>query len=468
MNKKWFGASFILMFCICALAFTYDVNSETISREKITSTEVKSEQIDIGIELEKEIKEGESFTSSITIPIAKIEQIDNKIRAWAIDREDKFFSEIKDREQSLSKYAEAQFVIEPIVKQVKKDFLTYEFHVQYFIEDSFLETNYQYSDITSFVVHKKKEEFVNLQDVIQIPENEDENEFARFLQTIPDGKQKDQLQTMEIQSVDSLQWLLNDKNIEFLTGDSANKENKNEMDRVFVEYRKLEKHLTDSYKKQFIPKKKKKKPEQTKKKETNKKLVALTFDDGPDDEVTPKILETLDSYNIPGTFFMLARSVEKHPELAKEVAKQGHEIANHTETHINLNTVKRSRIDQEIVQSKKIIEKTTGVSPTLFRPPYGEYNNTVLELANKSQQKIIMWSVDTLDWQHKNKKKTIDIVMRDTKPQSIILMHDIHKTTADALPDLIEKLQKEGFEFVTTSELIEHLEPAANGVYYGR
>src|SRR5699024_9415798 len=154
--------------CICALAFTYDVNSETISREKITSTEVKSEQIDIGIELEKEIKEGESFTSSITIPIAKIEQIDNKIRAWAIDREDKFFSEIKDREQSLSKYAEAQFVIEPIVKQVKKDFLTYEFHVQYFIEDSFLETNYQYSDITSFVVHKKKEEFVNLQDVIQI------------------------------------------------------------------------------------------------------------------------------------------------------------------------------------------------------------------------------------------------------------------------------------------------------------
>src|SRR5690625_419726 len=117
---------------------------------------------------------------------------------------------------------------------------------------------------------------------------------------------------------------------------------------------------------------------------------------------------------------MLTKNAKKFPDIAKQVAKEGHEIANHSETHINLNTVRRSRIENEVVQSKKQLEKITGVEPVLFRPPYGEYNSAVIELAKKSDQKIIMWSVDTLDWQHKNKKRTVDIVMRDTKDLSII------------------------------------------------
>src|SRR5699024_2908858 len=115
-------------------------------------------------------------------------------------------------------------------------------------------------------------------------------------------------------------------------------------------------------------------------------------------------------------------SAEKYPDIAKQVAKEGHEIANHSETHINLNTVKKSRITNEVAQSKTQLESITGVEPKIFRPPYGEYNSSVMEIAKKSNQEIIMWSVDTLDWQHKNKNKTVDIVMRDTKPLSIILM----------------------------------------------
>src|SRR5699024_7923486 len=119
---KWFFAAFILLFVISAIAFSYDVNSETISREKIMTTEILSEEIDIGIELEKEIKEGKAFTSSITIPITNIQSIDETMKLWAIEQEDLFFLNIKSIEPPLSKYAKANFIIEPIVKRVKNDY----------------------------------------------------------------------------------------------------------------------------------------------------------------------------------------------------------------------------------------------------------------------------------------------------------------------------------------------------------
>lgn len=456
-------ATFVLLFILSALAFNYDVNSETISREKITSTEIDSEEIDIGIELEKETKEGESFTSSITIPVSQIDKIDQQVKEWAIKQEDLFFYKTQTIDPPLSKYSKAHFAIEPIVKRVKKDFLTYEMHVQYYIEDEFNETKQHYTDITSFVINSNKGDFVKLSDVIDIPDDKNKTEFENFLSTIPKGKQKKTLKSSELETTESIQWVLNDKSIEFLV---ENNNSKNKVDRTFVEFKKLEKHLTDSYKKKFIPKKKKKK--KPKKKEDNRKMIALTFDDGPDKKVTPRILKTLNKYDVKATFFMLGRSVNNYPEIAKDVAKQGHEIANHSITHANLNKSTKSHIENEMIQSKKIIKDATGVAPKLFRPPYGEYNGVVIDKANQSDQKVIMWSIDTLDWQHKDVNKTVAITMEQAKKDSIVLMHDIHDTTADALPKLIESLQSEGFEFVTTSELLESLDPASNGVYYGR
>lgn len=465
MDKKWIFISFILLFVISAFLFTYDLNSEAISREKVTSTEIKSKEIDIGIELEKERKKGDAFSTSITIPVADIDTIDNEIKRWSIEQEDLFFEEIKKMEPPLSKQASANFVIEPIVKRVKKDFLTYEMHVQYYIEDEFNELEHNVTDVSSFVVNSKDESFVDLDDIINIPDIKNKSEFTRFLATIPDGKEKERLQTIDIKTIEPLQWLLNEKSIEFLIDSDKNK---NEVDRTFVEFTKLDKHLTKPYKKQFIPKKKKKKAEKVKKAQTNKKLIALTFDDGPDKKVTPRILDTLKENNVKATFFMLGKNVRNYPDIAKEVVNQGHEVANHSETHANLNKTKKSQIEKEVIQTKKIIEKATGISPTLFRPPYGEYNSAVLDFANKSDQKVIMWSVDTLDWKHKNKNQIVNLAMQGSKSESIILMHDIHSTTADALPKLINNLQNEDFEFVTVSELIKHLNPASNGVYYGR
>src|SRR5699024_8804682 len=112
--------------------------------------------------------------------------------------------------------------------------------------------------------------------------------------------------------------------------------------------------------------------------------------------------------------------------------------------------------------------EATGVVPKLFRPPYGEYNESVIKASATSDQTVVMWSVDTLDWKHKDKNKVIDITMTNSSAKSIVLLHDIHASTADILPSIIEKMQSEGYEFVTTSELIKHIEPQSNGVYYGK
>ncbi|HZW69155.1 MAG TPA: polysaccharide deacetylase family protein, partial [Pseudogracilibacillus sp.] len=173
-------------------------------------------------------------------------------------------------------------------------------------------------------------------------------------------------------------------------------------------------------------------------------------------------------HNVKATFFMLGKSINRFPEVAKQVADEGHEIANHSITHANLNKAKKSEIQKEVIDSKKIIQEVTGIEPKLFRPPYGEYNDAVIKAANASDQTIVMWSVDTLDWKHKDKNKVINLTMTKSTAKSIVLLHDIHESTADALPGIIEKMQKEGFEFVTTSELIKHLEAQANGVYYGK
>lgn len=465
MIKNLSISSAILLLTIGLFIFLININSETIAREKITSTKIKSEEIDIGIELEREIKEGKSFTSSITIPIANIENIDEHLKEWAIKQEDQFFSYIKQADPKLSKQAEAQFTIEPIVKRIKKDYLTYEMHVKYDIRDSYTETDKQTNNITTFVVDTKNGVFLSLNDVIIVPDIKNKSEFTRFLSTIPDGEEKTALEILDNKTIDSLNWLLADKHIEFIIDSADNQDKEN---RVVVPYSKLAKHINKPYKKQFVPKKKKKKKVKTNVQEADRKLIALTFDDGPDADVTPRILETLKKYNIKATFFMLGKSVNSFPEIAKQVADEGHEIANHSISHANLNTINQNAIRKEVIESKNIIHKATGVEPKLFRPPYGEYNETVIKASKTSDQTVIMWSVDGLDWKHKEKNKVINITTANLSANSIVLLHDIHATTADALPTIIEKMQSEGFEFVTTSELIKHIEPQSNGVYYGK
>ncbi|MDW0118430.1 polysaccharide deacetylase family protein [Sporosarcina thermotolerans] len=183
---------------------------------------------------------------------------------------------------------------------------------------------------------------------------------------------------------------------------------------------------------------------------TNGKKVALTFDDGPDPKVTIQILNILEKHNAKATFFMLGSRVEYYPELTKEIFDAGHELAGHTWNHADLTKLTPERIAKEINDTSAIIEEVTGAKVKAYRPPYGAVNEKVRK---QSDLPIILWDVDTRDWEHRNSQKLIQNVKQNTKDGSIILMHDIHQSTADGLDAILTFLEDEGYQFVTVSDL---------------
>ncbi|MFJ7936307.1 polysaccharide deacetylase family protein [Sporosarcina sp. NPDC096371] len=180
------------------------------------------------------------------------------------------------------------------------------------------------------------------------------------------------------------------------------------------------------------------------------KRVALTFDDGPDPIVTMQVLATLAKYDAKATFFMLGNRVEYYPEIAKKVQEAGHELGNHSWTHPNLTKASAEKIQSEINATSAIIETITGQKATVFRPPYGAVNDTVRGQTNLP---VILWDVDTLDWQHRDPNQLLTNVKSTTKDGSTILMHDIHQSTADGLDAVLAYLQSEGYTFVKFSDL---------------
>ncbi|MFD1705160.1 polysaccharide deacetylase family protein [Siminovitchia sediminis] len=197
------------------------------------------------------------------------------------------------------------------------------------------------------------------------------------------------------------------------------------------------------------------------------KYVALTFDDGPKPEVTPGILETLKKHQAKATFFMLGKQVNNHPELARKVVEEGHEIGNHSKSHPNLAKLGPSQIKAEMEYTKKKIEEATGVTPYLIRPPYGAYNDYLIQYAKDHGSPVILWSVDSLDWKIRNAWSVKYKIENGISPGGIVLMHDIHSTTADALPHLLSQLAKEGYQFVTVSQLLQWQEQTGTGPHFG-
>ncbi|MFJ5788482.1 polysaccharide deacetylase family protein [Lysinibacillus sp. NPDC097162] len=184
------------------------------------------------------------------------------------------------------------------------------------------------------------------------------------------------------------------------------------------------------------------------------KYIALTFDDGPSSKVTPRVLQTLKQHDAKATFFMLGNRVEMYPHIAAQVAAEGHEIANHTFSHPNLKKMTHKEMIEEIDKTNNIIEMATGITSTLFRPPYGVYNQDILNYTASNNYTTILWSVDSLDWKNRNPTTIKKEILSNVTNRSVVLMHDIHTATAEALPELLMTLKKDGYEFVTVSELL--------------
>lgn len=197
--------------------------------------------------------------------------------------------------------------------------------------------------------------------------------------------------------------------------------------------------------------------------ERHKKVVALTFDDGPNPTTTPQALDILKKYKAKATFFMVGKAVAGNEEIIKRVLKEGHAVGNHSWDHPVLTNLTVDQAQQEINSTTDALQKAGVKKVHLMRPPYGAINQTI---QNSVDQSFILWDIDSLDWKNRNTASIMSEVKK-TQPGSIILMHDIHQTTIDALPTVIEYLQSQGFELVTVDELMgENLE--LHKAYYSR
>lgn len=182
------------------------------------------------------------------------------------------------------------------------------------------------------------------------------------------------------------------------------------------------------------------------------KLVCFTFDDGPYAPVTNKILDVLEKYNGRATFFVVGDRAATYSDEIERASKMGCEIGTHTYSHVNLNTLSVPEMQEEIRKSCDAISKYSGKKVKVLRPPEGAANETVKANVNMP---MVLWSVDSRDWDYRNADRDYQTVMDNVFDGSIVLMHDLYPATADAVARIIPELAKQGYKFVTFSELMK-------------
>lgn len=191
---------------------------------------------------------------------------------------------------------------------------------------------------------------------------------------------------------------------------------------------------------------------------TDSMKIALTFDDGPHPKQTERILRILDDYGVRATFFMVGINVLNYPEAARSVIERGHEVGNHTFSHRHVGCLDESALIEELGRCEDALEELCEYRPHLFRPPEGKVNSFVEHCSELGDYTLILWSLDTRDWESKDSAQITELVLSNIKAGDIILMHDYigqNSKTAEALEILLPKLLERGFEPVTVSELLE-------------
>ena len=188
------------------------------------------------------------------------------------------------------------------------------------------------------------------------------------------------------------------------------------------------------------------------------KKIALTFDDGPHPKRTKKIIDVLKKYGVTATFFVVGVNVKNYGDGMKEIIENGFEIGNHTFSHSILKNYKAREIENEFLSTEEEIKKLGGAVSNLIRPPCGIYDEQLLEFSRENGYKIVLWNIDTKDWEHASKDKITQTVISNVKGGDIILFHDYISgkgNTVEALDELIPKLLDLGYEFVSVSELLQ-------------
>lgn len=232
--------------------------------------------------------------------------------------------------------------------------------------------------------------------------------------------------------------LFNDKSTTFYIRENEKLKNLEIVNNELTEAAKISLNLDESYHKEHIIQK-------------EAKLVAFTFDDGPS-KYTLDIANILEEYNASATFFEVGYNIKAHPEITKELSERGFEIANHTTDHSKLTKLTEAKYLSKINDNNAIFKELTGKDMPYLRPPYGSYND---KIKAKAGVPIVTWSLDTRDWESRNKDKVIEMVMNNIKEGDIILFHDLYESTRDAVKELMPLLKEQGYQAVSVGELFK-------------
>lgn len=184
------------------------------------------------------------------------------------------------------------------------------------------------------------------------------------------------------------------------------------------------------------------------------KVVSISFDAAWGNEQTQTLINILAEKGVKATFFLVGFWAEKYPESVKAIHEAGHDVGNHSDTHPHLPKLSNEKITAQIDDCNKKIEAAGAPKPTLFRPPYGDYNDAVVECTNQLGMHCIQWDVDSLDWKDPSVDDMVKRIKTKIKPGSIVLMHNGAKNTPEALPKIIDMIKAEGYQIVPISEII--------------
>lgn len=348
-----------------------------------------------------------TFYQSISYPTFNIKKLDNMIKEYVKDKEDKFYIRLNTYHQK----EKVQFIID--YETVLKDERYINIKLNYYEN-----INEVKEEIKTFVYDTFLKKVVSLKDMFK-----NKKTYEEFIKKYYLTKENFILGKRKLYVYDSLKELsFSYKKLSLKTKEEIS---------VYVPY----KDVLNEPVKIIYPK---------------KKMIALTFDDGPDMNDTADILDELKKYNVSATFFVLGSRVDMAPDLLQRMVMEGHEIGNHTYSHKQLTHLKKDKILWEVNETQKAIYNVTGKYPTVIRLPFGEKNDMVLSCM---KQEVINWTIDSEDWRSKNGDVIVKKVMSQVKDGDIILFHDIFSSTGDAVKMLIPELIARDYQLVTVSEL---------------
>lgn len=188
--------------------------------------------------------------------------------------------------------------------------------------------------------------------------------------------------------------------------------------------------------------------------EREDKVISVTFDASWGGDKTLAILDLLDQYNAKATFFLVGIWVDKYPELVQEIARRGHEIGNHSDSHAHFTQISDAQIRQELKDCSDKIEDLTGTRPTLFRPPYGDYNSKVITVVRDAGYEAVQWSVDSLDWKNRGVNDLVKRATNNVQKGDIILFHNDSQYIVEALPAILQHYQAQGFTMIPAKDIL--------------